>query len=119
MSDPIKKAEFYQLQADKDISASQVLSQKKGTALLAIATADAGLEEYGKSLNAVAAARKQGINVHEILAKLITANRKHIEVLDQIHDSVKESDQAGFAKEEQKAMSLGKKAKSMQTAKQG
>jgi hypothetical protein len=117
VSSPIKKAEFYQMQADKDISASQVLAQKKGTGLLASATADEGLEKYNKSLEAVVAAKKQGFDVHEITKKLVLANKKHVEVLGEIHDSVKASDQPAFAKEEEKALSLGTKAKSLLLAK--
>jgi hypothetical protein len=117
VSNPVKKAEFYQLQADKDISASQVLSQKKGAGILAAATADEGLEMYKKSLDAVVAAKKQGLDVHAIMTKLVIANKKHVEVLGQIHESIKESDQSAFAKEEEKALSLGKRAKTLVPAK--
>lgn len=117
VSDPVKKAEYYQLQADKGISASQVLARKEGAVVLAAATAGEALTAYDKAIEAAMEAKKQGHAIQEIRNKLIESNCKHREVLEQIRDSVKESEQAAFKKEEQKARELGNKAKTLLPAK--
>jgi hypothetical protein len=117
VSNPLKKADYYLLQADKGISASSVLSQKKETAVLASATADEALEYYDKSLNAVISAKKQGLDTHGITNQLVLANHKHQEVLAQIRRGVRTTDQQKFVQAEQKARDLGKKARTLLPAK--
>ena len=117
VSDPLKKAEYYLLQADKGISASSVLFQKKETTELAAATTNDALMYYDKSLEAVIAAKKLGQDTHGITNQLVLANHKHREVLAQLRGGVREQELEAFTKTEEKARILGKKAKTLLPAK--
>jgi hypothetical protein len=116
-SNPLKKAEFFLLQADKGVSASSMLSQKKETAELAGATALESQQYFEKALDSVVAARKQGLDNSEITKKLVLANEKHQEVLTQMKEGVTDEYVEAFTKAEEKAQINEKKVKSFLPAK--
>lgn len=117
VSNPLRKAEFYLLQADKDISASSMLSQKKRTAALAGATANESQNHFEKAIDAVKDAKKQGLDTQEIAKKLVQANEKHQEIIKQMTGGVAKEYREAFIKAGERAKILGEKAKSLLPAK--
>lgn len=116
-SNPLKKAEFYLLQADKGVSASSILVEKTETVKLAGATAIESQQYFEKAIEAVHEAKKQGLDTHEISKKLVTANAKHIELLQKLRGGLKDENKESFTKATEKAKELQKKAKALQPAK--
>ncbi len=82
ISDPLKKAEFDLLQADKRLQAGVFLTDKdKSKTSLVISTISKGQNYFEEAIYKIQEAKKQGKDTSSILDKLITASRKHKEVL--------------------------------------
>jgi hypothetical protein len=85
ISDPLKKAEFNLLQADKRLQAGVYLLQRnKDKIELAHTTISKGQNYFHQALEKTKDAQKQGVNASNMLAKLKAAAQKHEEVLTEL-----------------------------------
>jgi len=86
ISDPLKKADFYLLQADKRLNAGVYLVKKdKNKARLAESTISKGENYFEKSIAKTREAKKQGTDIKDISSRLWTSSRKHQEVLKELN----------------------------------
>lgn len=113
ISNPVKKAEFDLLQADKRMQASLMLAQNQNNITLADSTVSKAENYFEEAITKVAEAKRQGMNVSEITKKLSQANIKHQEVINLIEKKAGEKKKAIIAKEKARAQQLGKKVKSL------
>lgn len=86
ISDPLKKAEFDLLQADKRLNAGIYLldKNKDKNARLAQSTISKGEDYFEKAIEKVDQAKKQGLDTKDILRRLSEASKKHQEVLQSL-----------------------------------
>ncbi len=85
ISDPLTKADFDVLQADKRLSASVYLQKFSPQKQDLIVTTVSKAENYfQEAIDQVDLAKKQGINVTEELGKLSDSSRKHEEVIEDL-----------------------------------
>jgi hypothetical protein len=110
LSQPLKKAEFALLQADKNMQAALFLSQKKQSSEKIFETITAAKDNYEKAITYTAAAKKQGIGIKDFVATLVVANKKHQEVLLIMEKASGKDDKKKLAQEREKVKQLGKKA---------
>lgn len=80
ISDPLKKAQFGLLQADKRLSAGVALA-KKNKHELAVSTISKGQNYFEQAIVSTGAAGKEGKSIAPMKDKLFQAVRKHEEVL--------------------------------------
>lgn len=94
ISDPLKKAEFNLLQADKRLNAGIALFNK-GKGDLAHATISKGENYFEKAISELKEARRQGMGTSDTARRLFLAAKKHQEVLSDLEkrspDNLKES----------------------------
>ena len=83
ISDPLKKADFQLLQADKRLAASKVLLDEKKYDL-AITTLSKSGNYFDKAISKAAQAKSQGQNADSVIAKLLQASKKHQQVIYQM-----------------------------------
>jgi hypothetical protein len=103
---PLDKAVFALKQADKHVSASEMMVTQKHDLVLgqsSYATAQRYLEE---AIDQTAAAQQQGVNIKEMKCKLKGASKKYVEVLTQIESSLTPDEQKQFQEEEKTADQL-------------
>lgn len=84
IADPLKKAEFYILQADKRMSAGMQLAQKKDKYALAESTISKAENYFDKAISKTNEAKNQGMEIREIKEKMIKASKKHQEIINNI-----------------------------------
>jgi hypothetical protein len=80
ITDPLKKANYDLLMADKRLGAADALLNK-GKVTLAITTLSKSGNYFYLAIQQAAVAKKQGINTDEVLSKLLTASLKHQQVI--------------------------------------
>lgn len=113
ISDPLKKADFALLQADKRLNVGAFLV-KEDKHQLAESTISKGENYFEKAINKVEEARKQGVNTKDIATRLYTASKKHQEVLKNLKKDVKDANIKGsLSNIEKRLMGFEKKAKSL------
>lgn len=95
IADPLKKAEFNLLQADKRLSTAIALVKEKKEAL-AESTISKGENYFEEGVVQLSEARKQGINTDDLTRRYKLAAAKHIEVLQSLEKSVKKEHQPLF-----------------------
>jgi hypothetical protein len=83
ITDPVKKAEFDLLMADKRLGGAQALLAKHKNDL-AITTLSKSGNYFYQAVQQIAIAKKQGENVNNDISKLITASLKHQQVIFQM-----------------------------------
>jgi len=82
ISDPLKKAEFNLLQADKRLNSGIFLFKKgKDKYRLAISTVSKGENYFEEAIVKVQEAKKKGLDTNDILRRLWESAKKHQEVL--------------------------------------
>ena len=81
ISDPLKKANFYLLQADKRLSAGLSLIENKKNYSLAESTISKGENYFEKAIGKVQEAKTQGMDIKDIASRLLTSSKKHQEVI--------------------------------------
>lgn len=113
ISNPVKKAEFDLLQADKRIAASFLLVQKGGKITMAQSTFSKGENYFEEAINKARDAHSQGVNISELAKKLKEANLKHQEVLSDIEKKLSKKDKGKFATEHTRLTALEKKVKEL------
>lgn len=114
ISSPLKKADFDLLQADKRVNASYLLvTQEKGKAELAEMTFSKGENYFDAALLQTANAKKQGMDIGDIVKRLSVANLKHKETLTGIESSVGKEKKKLFKQDEDRLAELGKKLQTL------
>lgn len=82
ISSPLKKADFYLLQADKRLSAGVYLFKLgKSKYNLAESTMSKGANYFEKAISKAREAKKQGMDIGDIASRLLTSSKKHQEVI--------------------------------------
>lgn len=85
ISDPLKKAEFDLLQADKRLNAGYYLFIKGDKSQkLALSTISKGENYFFNAIEGALKAEKQGIETDALWEKLLTSSKKHKEILEDL-----------------------------------
>ena len=115
IGNPVDKAEFALLQADKKVAASYLLvTQERNKAALAESTFSEAQDYFEDAIEKTAEAKKQGMNVDDLTKRLAEANQKHFQVLHEIEHQVNTTNKKKFQDESDRAKALAKKVKSLQ-----
>ena len=109
ISNPLKKAEFDLLQADKRLAAGMYLANKDKYELANV-TISKGENYFESALAKAEEARKQGIAIDAIASSLYHSSRKHQEVIGELEQKTKGDLRARFSKEAKRAVEFEKKA---------
>ena len=110
ISDPLKKAEFNLLQADKRVGASVSLLKKPNTDyVLVISTISKGQNYYEFSIAKIIEAEEQGEYTKNLLNTLQDAAGKHVLVLSDMKKKMPSSYQASFKVLQQRTDTLQKR----------
>lgn len=110
ISQPIKKAEFNLLQADKRIHASLLLSEKREDKIgLAQSTFSKGENYFEMAINNTEEAKRQGIDITEFSKKLSDANEKHQQVLNDMLKKQNENSKKKFSVEAKRLIDFDKR----------
>lgn len=114
ISDPVKKAQFDLLQADKRVMASYFLIQKGQDKVdLAQSTFSKAANYFEEAIGKTNAAKTQGVNIDELAGKLLTANKKHQEILGNIQKQLSKTDKNKFAAEAERLKDFQKKVNNL------
>lgn len=97
ISDPLKKAEFNLLQANKRLQAGVFLLDKTPKDVsLSISTISKGQNYFEEALVSVSDAKKQGMPLTTILEQLSLASQKQKEVLSRLEKKIPQSNKEEF-----------------------
>lgn len=110
ISDPLKKAEFNLLQADKRLAAGVYLANKNKYGL-ANTTISKGENYFESAIAKAEEAKKLGFVVSSLAANLQNSARKHQEVIKELEEKTKGELRAKFGQEAKRAAEFEKKAK--------
>lgn len=113
ISDPLKKAEFNLLQADKRLNAGVLLAKKTGKENLAISTLSKGENYFEEAIAKIREAKKQGMEISEISRKLFLSNKKHQEVIKEIAKKISPSNRQGINYLQQRMSNFEKEVNSL------
>lgn len=114
ISNPLKKAEFNLLQADKRVEASYMLSKKGEEKIdLAQSTFSKAENYFEDAVNRAYDAKTQGMNTIELSKKLTDANHKHQQVLNDLTKSINSQDRKKFTKERARLVDFEKRVKEL------
>ncbi len=101
ISDPLKKAEFDLLQADKRLNAGIYLlnsvSQNEKRINLAISTISKAENYFGEALENIKIAGMQGIDITEMGNKLMNSSKKHQEILSSLEKKADKAFKPNFS----------------------
>lgn len=115
IADPIKKAEFDVLQADKRLEASWMLYQKRPLQEnLVIDTLAKGENYFAEGIDQVTFAKKQGQVTTDILGTMETSNKKHLEIINDMQAQASGELRGKFAQQKSRVEKLGKLVNSLQ-----
>lgn len=114
ISSPLKKADFDLLQADKRVNASYLLvTQEKGKAVLAEPTFSKAENYFEQAITQAINAKKQGMDIGDVVKRMTTANLKHQETLMGIEGSVSKQERKLFQQDEKRLQDLGKRVRAL------
>lgn len=108
ISNPLKKAEYDLLQADKNLQATVLLIQQKADEKTIMAMLTLSENDFERALIKTEEAKKQGMNTTVFLSKLDLANKKHQEVIGEIIKSTKGDLNKEAVRQLEKTKELGK-----------
>jgi hypothetical protein len=108
ISNPLKKAEYELLQADKNLQATVFLIEQKKEDKLITTTLIRAENNFERAIIKVQEAKKQGMETDKLLAKLSLANKKHQEVIAEIIKSTDGEVKKEAVKQLEKTRKLGK-----------
>lgn len=113
IGDPLKKAEFDLLQADKRIGAALLLLKtgNKEKQLVAMSTISKGQNYYEEAIDKLAEARKQGTGVTGIDTNMKRAGAAHIYLMQQAKKSLRKQLQPEIDQLIQRSISLRNRVK--------
>ncbi len=90
ISDPLKKATFDVLQADKRlVSAQDLLDEAPPNAPLAVETLSKGENYFFEAIMQMKQAHREGESMYDITQKLRLSSQKHLEVVEQMEQRQK------------------------------
>jgi hypothetical protein len=110
ISNPLTKAEFDLLQADKSMQAAAFLSQKKAKSDVIFTTLENSQTKFSEAIDKAQEAKKQGITTHDFVNNMILANQKHQEVISDILKTASKDDKKRLNRELVQVKQLGQKA---------
>ena len=110
---PIDRASFALLKSDKQVAASHILITKKQNTDLAHATFVNAQDYYEQAIIHTLAAKREGINIQEMSAKLSQAGEKHQAILNEIEQYLDEKDQKMFDEEKKQSEKLAQMVQSL------
>lgn len=114
ISDPLKRGEFYLLQADKHISAAQVLaSQSSKNFSVAETTVSKGENYMELSLSQLPTIKALQLDDTNLLHRIITALKKHQEVIKGLEKDAPGEVRSGLEQSRERAAEMQKKAESL------
>ena len=115
ISDPIKKAEFDILQADKRLNGAVYLFYKKSSEKdeLAISTISKGQNYFSDALVKIKLAKQQGINISDINTKLKASLKGHRLTLKNLESKVSKKTKEELIVSQEKIKDLEKQANSI------
>lgn len=100
ISDPLKKADFNLLQADKRLNTGIYLIAKgKEKEQMAITAISKGENYFEKSIEEIIKAEKQGTEINDLLGKMLLSSKKHQEILIELKSKVSKDAKAGIENE--------------------
>lgn len=108
ISDPLTRADFDLLQADKRLSASvyvQKFSPQKQEII--VSTVSKAENYFEEALGQIDLAKKQGIDVRGELGKLLVSNKKHKQVIMEIASHLSTTYQQQIIAEENRGINFG------------
>lgn len=114
ISDPLKKAEFNLLQADKRLASGIKLVEKQ-KAELAEPTISKGENYFFDAIVKVREAKKQGMDVSDIVRRLSLSAKKHKEVLQVLRDKVSKDLQGRFVSLEKRVTEMEKQVETIRS----
>lgn len=112
ISDPLKKAEFNLLQADKRLNAGIFLFNKNKI-LLVLSTISKAENYFGEALEKTKEARKEGMDITNITRKLMDSSKKHQEILDSLEKRSPQNFKANFKFQEKRSADFQKEVNSL------
>lgn len=116
ISDPLKKAEFNLLQADKRLNAGvYLLNKDKSKSALAHSTISKGENYFEEAIKNVKEAKKQGMETSDILRRLSDSSYKHQEVLMLLSKKVSKDSKESFMSLEKRIRDLKNQAESLKS----
>lgn len=114
ISNPVKKAEFDLLQADKHMQATVFLVDQKKESTLVFTTLKISEAHFAKAIMSAQDAKKQGISVKDTATQLALANLKYQEIVGELSKSAKGKEKAQFMRELENIKQLGQRVKLLQ-----
>src|SRR5258708_6651869 len=116
ISNPLKKAEFDLLQADKRLAAGQSLfdEHKNNEQMISAVISKSG-NYFDMALGKLQEAKTQGEETNSVAGKMFTAAQKHEEVLQKLSTQATGINKTTFDAEYKRAVDFEKKARSLQT----
>lgn len=108
ISNPLKKAEYELLQADKNLQATVSLLQQKKDNTIILTTLVKAEDNFERAVIKAQEAKKQGMLTRDLVAKLSLANKKHQEVLGEIIKSTKGDVRKEAVRQHARAKQFGK-----------
>lgn len=116
ITDPLKKAEYNLLQADKRLGSGLSLIEK-GKMDLAEQTISKGENYLEEALNEAEKAQKAGKDINALMSKLSLATLKHQEVLQEVLEKAPESAKKGLTNALEKSKRGAERVRSVQQKK--
>ncbi|MCL5432644.1 MAG: DUF5667 domain-containing protein [Patescibacteria group bacterium] len=108
ISDPLKKAEFNLLSADKRLN-SGIFLFNNGKQQLAAETISKGENYFEKAIESVKEAKKQGKDANYIIARLLLSAKKHQDVTKDLENKASKNIKSSLNSSFQRASDLEKK----------
>lgn len=112
ISDPLKKAEFDLLQADKMVSSGVVLATEKKKQNEALSAFEKGQSFYEEAVMKAEEAKKDGVKIDGIAAQLVSAGSKHANVMHEVSTQTKNKTFDDLAKDSVKLRNQAEKLRS-------
>lgn len=112
ISDPLKKAEFDLLQADKMVSSGVVLATEKKKQREALSAFEKGQSFYESAVMKAEEAKQEGVKVEGFAAQLVSAGSKHANVMHEVSTQTKNKTFDDLAKDSAKMRNQAEKLRS-------
>ena len=97
ISDPLKKADFYLLAADKRLNAGAYLVKNKNKYELAESAISKGENYFEKAITKAKEAKKQGIDIGGIRSRLLLSSQKHQEIINDLMENADSKTKGKFS----------------------
>ncbi|KKP94619.1 MAG: hypothetical protein US02_C0022G0003 [Candidatus Levybacteria bacterium GW2011_GWA2_36_13] len=96
-TDPLKKAEFYLLQSDKNLETG-VMLVNRGDGKTAESTISKGENYFEQAISKIISAKEEQANVDEVLGRMQLSSMKHQEVIKDLMNKTKGEIKSGLRK---------------------